>query len=155
MNKALILSIICFIIGIIFLGLGISQGQGKVYWVIFIPVFEGTGVFSLIGILLMIVGIVLLMISFSGGTIEWVDFQDEDEEMKGDHRDSQKQYRPRDDMRSTGYPRQKPHIRTGGVIFIGPIPIIWGSDKKIAYIMAVVALIIAIAFVIMILAWMF
>jgi len=69
MNKYHILSVLSFIGGIILLGLGTSQGQGKVYWVVFIPVFEGTGVISILGILLIFLGFIFFMISFAGGSI--------------------------------------------------------------------------------------
>ena len=172
MNKYLIMSILCFIVGAVLLGLGISQGDGKVYWIVIIPVIEGTGVFSFLGILMIILGIILLMISFASGRFEWADLDDlEREEDRTRNRDypAADKYghtRPTDgrytrpkpggaaraepaDYRYRAQPRSgRPTIKTGGVVFIGPLPIIWGSDKKIGYIMAVVAFILAIIFLI-------
>jgi len=51
--------------------------------------------------------------------------------------------------------RTRSNIRSGGVIFIGPIPIIWGSDKRIGYMMAVVAVILAVIFLIVTLGFVF
>jgi uncharacterized protein (TIGR00304 family) len=42
----------------------------------------------------------------------------------------------------------KPAIKTGGVVFIGPIPIIWGSDRKIAFVMAIVSVVLVVIFLI-------
>ncbi len=177
MNKYFILSIMSIVLGIILMGLGISQGQGKVYWIVIFPVFEGTGALALVGILLIIIGIFLLMISFATGSMEWMDFDDLEfdrsrpkpipiAEPRTDR--SARYRRPREgrerrpakestkDTKDTiDYDRpknRKTSIKTGGVVFIGPIPIIWGSDRKIAYIMALVSVVLVVIFLIFALA---
>lgn len=160
MNKYFILSIICLIVGALLLGLGISEGQGKVYWVVIFPVIEGTGVFSFLGVLLIIIGIVLLMVSFVSGSIEWVGFDDLELDRPEPYPTTDphprqpykkpKRYRdkrdyerkpPRDFERR---PKKRTSDKTGGMVFIGPLPIIWGSDRKITYIMALVSVVLVI-----------
>jgi uncharacterized protein (TIGR00304 family) len=49
---------------------------------------------------------------------------------------------------SVGEEKQEPTVRGGGVILIGPIPIVFGSDAgavKVALIMAIVVMILAFA----------
>ncbi|HIH44310.1 MAG TPA: DUF131 domain-containing protein [Candidatus Methanoperedenaceae archaeon] len=44
-------------------------------------------------------------------------------------------------MRRTGQEPEKTHVEGGGVIFIGPVPIIFGSNPRIALIIAVIAVV--------------
>jgi uncharacterized protein (TIGR00304 family) len=71
---------------------------------------------------------------------------------KGDAKTATKQ--PIKQPQQQPRPRPRTSVKTGGVIFIGPIPIIWGSDRKIAYIMAIVAVVLVISFLIFTLAWL-
>jgi uncharacterized membrane protein len=178
MNKYHILSIICFISGFLLLAISIYQGEGKVYWIVIFPVIEGSGLLSFAGILLIFLGFIMLMVAFVSGSFEWVGmgelgWDDEDDyprsrsvsgqKTKGDG--STKKARKldpgtsREAPRDSGYPPTRPRrrggIRSGGVIFIGPIPIIWGSDKKIGFMMAIVAIILVVIFLIFTMAWMF
>ena len=160
MNKYTVLSILCFIAGVFLLILGGSQGQGKVYWIVFFPVFEGTGIFSIVGILLIILGIFLFMFSLAAGSFELVGFgglggfKDFDPDHDYDHDRPPRKGGAPVSTRKRPVQRPKAAIKSGGVIFIGPIPIIWGSDKKTGQIMAIVALVLAITFVIVVIAWM-
>jgi uncharacterized protein (TIGR00304 family) len=169
MNKYIVLSILCFIVGIILIGLGVSTGQGKVYLLIFIPVIEGTGIFSILGILLIIAGIFLFMFGYIGDSFELIS---EEEYVAMFNRPSQSPHpiggkppsppgRPQSQQREhfpgqeqTQPQKPKARIRSGGVIFIGPIPIIWGSDRKTAYIMALVSVVMVFIFLIFILTWL-
>ena len=171
MNKYFILSILCFIIGFFLLGLGISQGQGKIYWAVIFTIFEGAAIFSFLGLMLIILGIIFLMLGLSGGTVELVGlnemFGDEDRIYPhpiphhygpGYKRGRKPIHKPKSKYGQSpaqDYPAEpRTRVKTGGVVFIGPIPIIWGSDKNIAYIMALVALIIVIIVAIFIFAWL-
>ena len=165
MNKYTGLSILCFIAGVFLLILGGSQGQGKVYWIIFFPVFEGTGIFSIVGILLVMLGIFFFMFSLAAGSFELVGFgglgglgglegfEDFDPDHNHDHDRPLRKHRTPASAQHRPVQKPKTSIKSGGVIFIGPIPIIWGSDKKTGYIMAIVALVLAITFVLVFIAW--
>jgi uncharacterized protein (TIGR00304 family) len=126
--------------------------------VVIIPIIEGTGVYSFFGILLIIAGIIFLMLSFVGSSFELVGFDELEMKSspkpyptattsKDDRNKRLKDYRTRDGRERSPRPEYRPEqrserktsVKTGGVVFIGPVPIIWGSDKKIAYIMALVS----------------
>ncbi|MCK5560543.1 MAG: DUF131 domain-containing protein [Thermoplasmata archaeon] len=117
------------------------------------------------GILLVFLGFIFLLIAFVSSSYElvglgelgWDDEVEYDSAKRPKKRTKKgaaktatkqpiKQPQPR--------PRARTSVKTGGVIFIGPIPIIWGSDRKIAYIMAIVAVVLVIAFLIFTLAWL-
>ncbi|WP_455392083.1 TIGR00304 family membrane protein [[Eubacterium] cellulosolvens] len=167
MNKYHIMSILCFILAFILLAFSISKGEGKVYWAVIIPIIEGTGLFSFLGVIFIFLGFIFLMIALVSGSYEWVPLEDfgwgEAEEKprarkipaKGTSKS--KTYREERGPTEMWSQRQYPQrtTKSGGVIFIGPIPIIWGSDRRIAYIMAVVAVILAVIFLLFALAWIF
>ena len=169
MNKYHMIAILCFISGFILLALSISLSEGKVYWAIIIFVIEGSGVYSflgILGILLVFLGFIFLLIAFAHSSYETVrfeDFWDEDEyelirrpkkrTKKGAGKTALKQ--PIKQSQQPGSrPRPRTTVKSGGVIFIGPIPIIWGSDRKIAYIMAIVSVVLVVTFLIFTLAWL-
>ena len=170
MNKYFLMSIICFILGIVMLGLGVSRGEGEVYWAVIFPIFHGTGIIFFLGTILIILGIILVMVGFVAGSsgIEFGSFDD----LMGDDEDYHEQYPNRHRQRpgkrpydkgfdrperrtNAPYRPRRTSIKSGVVVFIGPIPIMWGSDKKIGYIMAVVAVILVVIFLIFTLAWVF
>lgn len=165
------ISILCFISGFILLALSVSLSEGKVYWAVIIFVIEGSGVYSflgMLGILLVFLGFIFLLIAFAHSSYESVrfeDFWDDEDEYelirrpkkrtkKGAGKTALKQ--PIKQQQQTPGPRQRPRttVKSGGVIFIGPIPLIWGSDRKIAYIMAIVSVVLVVTFLIFTLAWL-
>ncbi len=170
MNKYYILSVLCFIFGVILIGYGIARGEGTIYWAIIFPIFTGSGITFIFGSLLLILGFITMIIGFISGSYELVDAG---EISLGDFiREPGEDYRTRSrkklEKRPTKIgkerpgvePRQRPQtrprgaIKTGGVIFVGPIPIIWGSDRKIAYAMAIVSVVLVMIFLIFALAWL-
>ena len=162
---------LCFISGFILLALSVTLGGGKVTWAVIIFVIEGSGVYSflgMLGILLVFLGFIFLLIAFAHGSYETVrfeDFWDDQDEYelvrrpkkrtkKGAGKTALKQ--PLKQSQQPGSrPRPRTTVKSGGVIFIGPIPIIWGSDRKIAYVMAVVAVILVVIFLVFALSWIF
>lgn len=108
--------------GILLLALGIGlvaisvlTGEARVALVVIIPVIYGGGVLLLGGILCVIAGLFLLFYSNNGAAAQ--DNGEADEE------------------------RTEHERKIGGVLLIGPIPIIFGSDKRTALIAAAIALI--------------
>lgn len=172
MNKYHGLSILCFISGFILLALSIALGGGKVYWAVIIFVIEGSGVYSflgILGILLVFLGFIFLLIAFvsssyelvglGSGELSWddeVEYESAQRPKKRTKKGAAKTATKQPIKQPQQQPRPRPRtsVKTGGVIFIGPIPIIWGSDRKIAYIMAIVAVVLVISFLIFTLAWL-
>jgi uncharacterized protein (TIGR00304 family) len=76
---------------------------------------------------------------------DWVMADEEDyEDLFGKQKRTNYGPRSRQGSGQSGQPspRPQPKVRGGGVVLIGPIPIIFGSDKKSAIILSVLAIII-------------
>lgn len=131
MNRYLIIAIILAICGLALIGYSVASGEGSAGVVLFIPVFYGSGLFAFLGVLCIMAAILLAFFGFATqmGT---ENFEDTQEPQRS---------------QPTGS-RPKKSIRGGGVVLIGPIPIIFGSDTKTALVLVVLAivLIIAVAF---------
>ena len=130
-------SLIMTISGIIGLIISFFLGTVDVYILLFIPIFKLSGFLPMISIFLLFAGVILLFISLSFGTFT---FKDEG---------------PDDHNRS--YSGKEVRSEWGGLILIGPIPIIFGSrfsklDRKvkITYISSVVAIVVLTALILLI-----
>ncbi len=104
----------------------------------------GTTLF-LVGIFIILIGFILIIIGISLGTPR-------DSESKQDHSKRESSFGKKTDVQnipdSKGPFHEKPPVRkiepeikTGGVIMIGPIPIIFGSDKESAKTVTILAII--------------
>jgi len=118
MNKYHLFSLICFIAGIICFAFGIYFGDVEAGLVIIIPFVAGSGIFAFLGFILIFIAIVLFMYGFAGNA----EYQD---------------------MNGTPV-KKKTSVKGGGVVLIGPIPIVFGSNWKIAIILMIIAIIIII-----------
>ncbi len=111
-----------FLTGILLVLLSVFRGEADVALILFIPVISGGGLFISIGILLIFLSFFLFFIIPFFGT-----------------------YR-RSEKKETTYQIEE-KTKTGGVIFIGPIPIIFGESestaKKMMYLGLVIGLILA------------
>lgn len=116
----ILLSMMLFFIGFCLIIISIFTGGGKVFLLFFIPVFYGMGILALIGVICIMFGMVMLFYSFMFSIpeqVKTITLEDID----------------------THFETEKKN-KFGGVIFIGPIPIIFGSDKNTMYIMLISAL---------------
>jgi uncharacterized protein (TIGR00304 family) len=115
MNKLKLAALGLIAFGIAVLAVGAINGEGELIILLFIPVYRGSGPYALGGGLLIFLGIVLGLIYFF------------------------KKYAPMPYQEAPGTSRSpaggqgaapagKP--KTGGVVFLGPIPLVWGSDAK-------------------------
>ncbi|MDD1769262.1 MAG: DUF131 domain-containing protein [Methanomassiliicoccales archaeon] len=114
--------------GIVISIVSIAQGQMRVALFLIFPVFYAEGILPAIGIALLFMGMVALFLAFFASVANG-------------------RVRPDQDNRSfdgigTG-DEGKPKVKAGGVVLIGPVPIIFGSDWR----MAVTAIILAILLV--------
>ena len=122
MNKYQILSLFCFILGIIFFYLGFQQGDVQGGVILVFPFIGGSGIFVFLGVISFFLAILLFMFGFTRS-------------LKSEDLDYNYEERP---------PQKKTTVKGGGVILIGPIPIIFGSNWKIALVMMLVAIILII-----------
>ena len=125
MNKYKILSLVCFILGVIFLSLGVLSGDVETGFVLIFPVLIGEGFYAFLGFIFIFLAVFLFMLGYRANI-------------------------------QIGLPPSYPHsteekveskkktITGGGVVLIGPIPIIFGSNWKIAIVMMILAIILII-----------
>lgn len=117
-KKLLILaSLLTIATGIIISIISIALGQMQMMLFLIFPVFYAEGLVPAIGIALLFIGFAALflstIISAAGGGAR--SYPDEESF---------------DDIKVRE--RQKPEMKAGGVVLIGPIPIVFGSNWKIA-----------------------
>ncbi|MFP4186514.1 MAG: TIGR00304 family membrane protein [Thermoplasmata archaeon] len=118
MDVRKIIPVIVLLSGIFLVIYGVIEGDAEVALLIFIPVIYGAGIYLTGGVLMIFLSFFLFFV-FS--------FQ----QVRG--RENQK-VKPGRTHKESSY---------GGVIFIGPIPIIFGKDKSIAKKMMYLGLLIA------------
>ena len=120
MKKLGIIPLLFLIFGIAFLVIGYLSGELEAGLIIIFPILIGSGPFAFLGfvfIFLSVVSIFLLQYSYLNK--------------------SEENYFGINDSNS----KAKQSIKGGGVVFIGPIPIVFGSSWKIAIILLIIAMI--------------
>jgi uncharacterized protein (TIGR00304 family) len=105
--------------------IGSMHGDTKFGLLFIVPFFVFSDPLSVLGVLLVLFGGIGLMVSYSSSKFEF-DLGYNDDETP-----------PRT---KKGRKRPKSGISSGGVVFIGPVPIVWGSNKGIGKTMIYVAL---------------
>ena len=119
MNKYHFLSLISFIIGVVFFILGFLQGDLQTGIFLIFPFIAGSGVYAFIGFIFIFISILLFISGFSVPTD--LDKINLDKENSGSGK--------------------KISVKGGGVVLIGPFPIVFGSNWKIAAFLMVLAII--------------
>ena len=128
MNRYHLVSLMLFIIGLVFIILGVISGEVEAGFILIFPFLKGSGIYAVIGIIL----IFGAFVSYIFGVIRAnnIDF-----------------ITPKDNEQP-GFKEKS--IKGGGVILIGPIPIVFGSNWKIAVLLMALAIVIMIIFFVMI-----
>ena len=114
------LSFLLFLAGIICFVAGVLNGEAEVGFVLIFPFIIGSGLLSLLGVLLLFFGMLLYIGGFFHDNLR--DHTVVDNEIS--HESS------------------KPKLRGGGVILIGPLPIIFGTSWKMTLVALVITIII-------------
>ena len=122
MNKYHGVSFLCFIFGAIFFLLGINAGDVEVGFFLIFPFLIGSGPYAVFVFFFVFLTIVLFMFGLATRKSDDTSF---DENAYETH--------------------HKKSIKGGGVILIGPIPIVFGSSQKIAILMILLSIILIIA----------
>jgi len=125
MNKYHLFSLICFIIGIVIFAFGVFSGEVETGFIIVFPFIAGSGIYAFLGFIFIFIAILLFMFGFTS-IVESNKFQADYDAYQSSRKTS---------------------IKGGGVVLIGPIPIVFGSNWKIAAILMILSVcIIIIAF---------
>ncbi len=117
-----------FFAAVLTIALAVARGEANMYLVVVVPVIVGTGPLAFLGIFLVFAGFLftfLLWPMHPGGKPEG-----------------------RDDgsVSPQGAP---PARRWGGVLFLGPIPVIFGSDPRMTRTMLLVGVVLFLALVVL------
>ncbi|MCK4366747.1 MAG: DUF131 domain-containing protein [Thermoplasmata archaeon] len=123
MRRAFLVALGLFILGIALLAVSVAQGGGTVYLALIFPIYVGSDVWGFFGILC-VIG------AFFVGFLGLVPAR-----LPAGGSDSGGQGAP---------PSGGPEKRFGGVVMLGPVPIIVGSDVKMSMIAIVLAIVLII-----------
>ena len=118
MNRYRLLSIICLIAAVVVFALGVWSGEVEVGVIVIFPYLIGSGFIAFLGFIFLFLAIITFMFSFIS-QIEHIDYSEGEK------------FSPRESK-----------IKGGGVVLIGPIPIVFGSNWKIAVVLMILAIII-------------
>ena len=121
--------------GVLLFYWAVRTGEAGAGVVICIPFLYGSGPYSFLGIICLIAGTMLL---FTSVPVILYSKRD-DVEIRAGSFDGQR-VQGRD---GGGAPHVESRFKSGGVVFLGPIPIVWGSDKSVAGWMMKAAIVIA------------
>jgi uncharacterized protein (TIGR00304 family) len=107
------------ILGIILLFLGILSGDVEAGIFIVFPFVSGTGIHAFLGFIFILASVFLFLVGLTD-FFELDINKTEDSELK---------------------PRKKTSFKGGGVVLIGPIPIVFASNWKITVVLMIIAII--------------
>jgi uncharacterized protein (TIGR00304 family) len=115
-----------FIAGVLTMALAVAAGQANVYLVLVIPVIVGTGPLAFLGIILVFAGFLFTFLLWPSRF-------------------------PQDPGHGDALPTppqaSAPARRWGGVLFLGPIPVIFGSDPRMTRTMLLLGVVLFLALV--------
>lgn len=138
-SKGVVISLFILAIGLALIIFSIYTGGSRFYLFLVFPVVASNDVLGALGIIVLIIGFISLMVTISFNSVSMglgslADLVDDDEtEVK--------------------VVKKKAKVSSGGLILIGPFPIVWGSDKKVGKNMMYVALIITVILIVLTLLW--
>jgi len=130
LNRFLVIAILLLISGIVLLGYSVAAGESSVGVFIVFPVLIGTGIWAFLG-MMCVMG--ALLFGFMGFGARFAGFGEFNSSEPGQRQGQDQDQSPR---QRTGHA-----VKGGGVVLIGPIPIIFGSDSKLTVVLAVLAII--------------
>lgn len=113
------------IAGLVTLALAVARGEASLYLIVVIPAVVGTGPLAFLGILLVFAGFFLTFFLWSVGA-----------PLPAPEPVEAPAFTP---------PEAPPARRWGGVVFLGPIPLVFGSDPQMTRMMLVLGAILFLA----------
>lgn len=111
---------VLFAAGIAFLALAFARGEATLSLVVIFPVITATGPWAVLGVLLILASFVAGFFALTRRMTAPVQGAEAPE---------------------AGAPPSTPERRWGGVVFLGPLPIVFGSDARVATAMLILAIV--------------
>ena len=139
MNKFHAGAVFTLVLAVVFIGLSIANDEGAVHIFLVFPVITVNSLYSGLGALC----IFLTFIFFFAGFLSGYELAGWDE-LAGQTAGDTKQRTPSQQGAREPGASKKVNIQGGGMVLIGPIPIIFGSNQKLTLIVAGIALVIMI-----------
>ncbi len=127
MRKAFLIAFGLFLSGIVLLAVSVAEGGGTVYLALIFPVYVGSDIWGFFGILCVIGAFFVGFLGLIPAKLP---------------------SRGSDSARQGGPPAEGPEKRFGGVVMLGPIPIIVGSDVKMSMIAIVLAIVLIVVLIV-------
>lgn len=136
MNPYRLVAVALLVAAAVLIASAVAAGQMHVGFILIVPVIYGSGVAGAVAAILVFLAFILFAISPA-----W--------EMRREGRGQYVQPEaPKPEERAQAEGRR----RFGGVVFIGPVPVIFGSDRKMTAYMVIAAIIILVLLIIAFLA---
>lgn len=123
---------VVFFVGLIVLAVGFLENQATLSLFVIFPVVTATGPWSILGIVLLIAGVFLFFLSWASPA--GLPPAESSNAVPG----------PPPTTSVTGTPR-----RWGGVVFLGPVPVVFGSDQKVTQWMLLVGVVLFVALLVL------
>jgi len=123
-----VLALTALVAGLALLAYSAAAGEGRVVLFLIFPVFTGSGLASFAGMLLIMLGLFLGFLSMAGFSLPGAASA------------------PPPAVAPSATPAS-PAKKFGGVVLLGPIPIVFGSDRRVTTAMLVLAIVLTILLV--------
>jgi len=128
MRRLTVLALLALVGGLALLAYSAATGEGQVVLFLIFPVFTGSGLASFAGMLLIMLGLFLGFLSMAGLALPGAESAPPP-------------------AAAPPAPPASPARKFGGVVLLGPIPIVFGSDRRVTTAMLVLAIVLTILLV--------
>ena len=118
------------VLGVALIAASVATGEGQLYLILFIPVFTSSGLFGLLGVVAVFAG---LFVAMASAVLSPIGVRTEPESREPD--------RPTNPPAAAEASTRR---KFGGVVMIGPIPVVFGSDRGITQWMIVLGFVLLI-----------
>jgi len=125
MNLKIMLPVVTFVAGVAVIALAVATGEARVELVLIFPVFSGSSGLFLLGIVLILLSFIIGFALLAMGQAELLNAAD-------------------GSVESQGIDKTRTETKYGGVVLIGPVPIAFGSERRIALAMLVAGIVVAV-----------
>jgi uncharacterized protein (TIGR00304 family) len=141
MNKYHIVAVIFLILAVLSISASVASGEDAFHLFLIFPIITVNSLLSGLGALFILLFFIFMFIGFASGyeLVGWDEFQ----------RENNGESKPKGQGGGQPQKTRKSRIEGGGVVLIGPIPIVFGSNQKLTL------LIVIVTFAIMVVAMLF